>query len=80
MSSVIIMVVYVSVSLPWSIRLRSARRVTLPNGMVWRFFEANAYLSYGAEDLAKAGVPDVKAWSTTIARYLPGIGIGLSKI
>jgi amino acid transporter len=53
--------------------------VTLPNGNVWSFFEAYSYLSYGNGNLAKAGVPAVKAWTTTIAAFT-GIGMGLSSL
>ena len=77
LSSVIIMVVYVSVSSLAAYASAALGRVTLPNGNVWSFFEAYAYLSYGAGDLAKAGVPAIKAWSTTIAG-MTGIGVGLS--
>jgi len=54
-------------------------RVTLPNGDVWSFFEAYAYMSYGAGHLANTGLPVIKAWSTTIAG-MTGIGLGLSNL
>src|SRR5208282_6075506 len=53
LSSVIIMVVYVSVSSLAAYASAALGRVTLPNGDIWSFFEAYAYLSYGAGDLAK---------------------------
>ncbi len=54
-------------------------RVTLPNGNTWSFFEAYSYLSYGGGDLAKAGVPAIKAWTTTVAA-MTGIGLNLSSL
>ncbi|HUK50463.1 MAG TPA: APC family permease [Terriglobales bacterium] len=78
-SSVFIMVVYMAVSSAGAFAAASLGKVTLPNGNTWSFFEAYSYLSYGAGDLAKAGVPAVKAWTTTIAA-LTGIGLGLSEL
>jgi amino acid transporter len=79
LSSVIIIIVYVTVSSLAAYASAAVGRVTLPNGDVWSFFEAYAYLSYGGGSLAKAGLPVVKAWSTTIAG-ITGIGLGLSSL
>ena len=79
LSSVIIIIVYVTVSSLAAYASAAVGRVTLPNGDVWSFFEAYAYLSYGGGHLATAGVPVVKAWSTTIAG-ITGIGLGLSSL
>lgn len=79
LSSVIIIVMYVLVSGLAAYAASSLGRVTLPNGNTWSFFEAYAYLSYGAGDLTKAGVPAIKAWSTTLAG-MTGIGLGLSNL
>jgi amino acid transporter len=46
---------------------------------VWSFFEAYAFLSYGAGHLSGTGIPVIKAWSTTIAG-MTGIGLGLSSL
>jgi amino acid transporter len=54
-------------------------RVTLPNGDVWSFFEAYAYMSYGAGHLSGTGLPLIKAWSTGIAATT-GIGLGLASL
>ena len=78
-SSLIIMAVYVLVSSLTAYAASSIGRVTLPNGDVWSFFDAYAYLSYGGGDLAKAGVPAIKAWSTTIAA-VTGIGMNLAPL
>ena len=75
-SSVIIMSMYMIVSSFAAYAASALGRVTLPNGNVWSFFEAYSYLSYGGGNLATAGVPAVKAWTTTIAAFT-GIGMGL---
>jgi APA family basic amino acid/polyamine antiporter len=79
LSSIIIMVSYMVVSSLGAFSTAALGRVTLPNGNVWSFFEAYSYLSYGAGDLAKASVPAVKAWTTTVAA-LTGIGLGLGTL
>ena len=79
LSSVIIMVAYMVVSSLGAYAAAALGRVTLPNGNTWSFFEAYSWLSYGGGDLAKAGVPAVKAWTTTIAAFT-GIGLGLSSL
>jgi len=75
-SSVIIMSMYMIVSSFAAYAASALGRVTLPNGNIWSFFEAYSYLSYGGGNLATAGVPAVKAWTTTIAAFT-GIGMGL---
>ena len=79
LSSVVIMLTYMTVSSLGAFSTAALGRVTLPNGNVWSFFEAYSYLSYGAGNLAQAGVPAVKAWTTTVAA-LTGIGLGLSTL
>jgi len=79
LSSVIIMVAYMVVSGLGAYATAALGRVTLPNGNVWSFFEAYSYLSYGGGDLAKAGVPAIKAWTTTVAA-MTGIGLNLSSL
>jgi amino acid transporter len=78
-SSVIIMVAYMVVSGLGAYATSALGRTTLPNGNTWTFFEAYSYLSYGGGDLAKAGVPAIKAWTTTVAA-MTGIGMGLSSL
>ena len=78
-SSVIIMVAYMVVSGLGAYATAALGRTTLPNGNTWTFFEAYSYLSYGGGNLAKAGVPAIKAWTTTIAA-MTGIGMGLSSL
>jgi amino acid transporter len=79
LSSCIIIFMYVLVSSLAAFASAGLGRVTLPNGDVWSFFEAYAYMSYGAGHLAKTGLPLIKAWSTTIAG-MTGIGLGLSSL
>jgi amino acid transporter len=79
LASVIIMVSYMVVSSLAAYAAAALGRVTLPNGNVWSFFEAYSFLSYGAGDLAKAGVPSVKAWTTTVAAFT-GIGLNLASL
>jgi len=79
LSSIVIMVAYMVVSSAGAFAASSLGRVTLTNGNTWSFFEAYSYLSYGGGNLAKAGVPAVKAWTTTIAAFT-GIGLGLSSL
>jgi len=79
LSSVIIIFMYVLVSSLAAYASAGLGRVTLPNGDVWSFFEAYAYMSYGAGHLANTGLPVIKAWSTTIAG-MTGIGLGLSNL
>ncbi len=79
LSSIVIMVAYMVVSSAGAFAASSLGRVTLANGNTWSFFEAYSYLSYGGGNLAKAGVPAVKAWTTTIAAFT-GIGLGLSSL
>jgi amino acid transporter len=79
LSSVIIIVVYMIVSSLAAFSSTALARVTLPNGDVWSFFEAYAYLSYGGGHLSGTGLPLIKAWSTTIAG-MTGIGLGLSSL
>jgi len=80
LSSVVIIIMYVTVSSLAAYASAAVGRVTLPNGDVWSFFESYAYMSYGGGSLAKAGtIPVVKAWSTTIAG-ITGIGLGLSSL
>jgi amino acid transporter len=77
LSSCIIIFMYVLVSSLAAFASAALGRVTLPNGNVWSFFEAYAYMSYGAGSLSKAAtLPLIKAWSTTIAGMV-GIGMGL---
>ena len=78
-SSVIIMVAYMVVSGLGAYATAALGRITLPNGHTWTFFEAYSWLSYGGGDLAKAGVPAIKAWTTTIAA-MTGIGLGLAPL
>jgi basic amino acid/polyamine antiporter, APA family len=78
-SSVVIMVVYMVVSSFGAFAAASLGRTTLPNGDTWTFFEAYSWLSYGSGSLTQAGVPAVKAWTTTIAAFT-GIGLGLSSL
>ncbi len=78
-SSVIIMVAYMVVSGLGAYATAALGRTTLPNGNTWTFFEAYSYLSYGGGDLAKAGVPAIKAWTTTVAA-MTGIGMNLSSL
>jgi len=79
LSSFVIIVMYVLVSSLAAFASSALGRVTLPNGNVWSFFEAYAYMSYGAGHLANTGLPLIKAWSTTIAG-MTGIGLGLSSL
>ncbi len=79
LSSVIIMVAYMTVSSFGAFATSALARTTLPNGNTWSFFEAYSYLSYGGGNLAKAGVPAIKAWTTTVAA-MTGIGLGLSSL
>ncbi|MGA2971352.1 MAG: APC family permease [Candidatus Bathyarchaeia archaeon] len=79
LSSVIIMVAYMVVSGLGAYATAALGRVTLPNGNIWSFFEAYSYLSYGGGNLAKAGVPAIKAWTTTVAA-MTGIGLNLSSL
>ncbi len=79
LSSVIIMVMYMTVSSFGAFATSALARTTLPNGNTWSFFEAYSYLSYGGGDLAKAGVPAIKAWTTTIGA-MTGIGLGLGSL
>jgi amino acid transporter len=79
LSSVIIIVMYVLVSSLAAYASAAVGRVTLANGDVWSFFEAYAYMSYGAGHLSGTGLPLIKAWSTTIAG-ITGIGLGLSNL
>ncbi len=78
-SSVIIMVAYMTVSSFGAYATSALGRTTLPNGNTWSFFEAYSYLSYGGGNLAKAGVPAIKAWTTTVAA-MTGIGLGLGSL
>jgi amino acid transporter len=78
-SSVIIMVTYMVVSSAGAYAAAALGRTTLPNGNTWTFFEAYSFLSYGGGSLAKAGVPAVVAWTTTIAAFT-GIGLGLGAL
>ncbi len=79
LSSVIIMVAYMVVSGLGAYATAALGRTTLPNGNTWSFFEAYSYLSYGGGNLAKAGVPAIKAWTTTVAA-MTGIGLNLSSL
>jgi APA family basic amino acid/polyamine antiporter len=79
LSSVIIMVAYMIVSGLGAYASAALGRTTLPNGDTWSFFEAYSFLSYGGGNLAKAGVPAISAWTTTIAA-MTGIGMGLSSL
>jgi amino acid transporter len=79
LSSIIIIFLYVLVSSLAAFASAAVGRVTLPNGDVWSFFEAYAYMSYGAGHLSGTGLPLIKAWSTTIAATT-GIGLGLSSL
>ena len=79
LSSVIIMVAYMVVSGLGAYATAALGRTTLPNGNTWSFFEAYSYLSYGKGNLAKAGVPAIKAWTTTVAA-MTGIGLNLSSL
>lgn len=79
LSSVIIVVAYMVVSGAGAYATSALGRTTLPNGNTWSFFEAYSYLSYGGGNLAKAGVPAIKAWTTTVAA-MTGIGLGLSSL
>ncbi len=76
-SSVIIMVAYMTVSGLGAYAAAALGRITLPNGNTWSFFEAYSWLSYGAGNIAPTGLP--KAWTTTIAA-LTGIGMGLPSL
>jgi len=78
-SSVVIMVMYMLVSSLAAYAAAALGRVTLSNGNTWSFFEAYSYLSYGAGNLATAGVPAVKAWTTTIAAFT-GLGLNLGTL
>jgi amino acid transporter len=77
-SSIVIMAMYMIVSSFAAFATAALGRTTV-NGNVWTFFEAYSYLSYGAGNLATAGVPAVKAWTTTIAAFT-GIGVGLAPL
>jgi amino acid transporter len=79
LSSVIILCMYVLVSSLAAYGSAALAKVTLPNGDVWSFFEAYAWMSYGGGHLANTGLPLIKAWSTTIAATT-GIGLGLSSL
>jgi len=79
LSSCIIIFLYVLVSSLAAFATSALGRVTLANGDVWSYFEAYAYLSYGAGHLASTGLPLIKAWSTTVAA-ITGIGLGLSSL
>jgi amino acid transporter len=79
MSSCVIIFLYVLVSSLAAFSTAALGRVTLPNGDVWSFFEAYAYMSYGGGHLSGTGLPLIKAWSTTIAG-MTGIGLGLSSL
>lgn len=76
-SSVVIMVAYVTVSSFGAFAASALGRVTLPNGNTWSFFEAYSWLSYGGGNLAPTGLP--RAWTTTIAA-MTGIGMGLGTL
>ncbi len=78
-ASVIIIAAYVTVSSFGAFATNALGRTTLANGNTWSFFEAYSFLSYGGGDLAKAGVPAIKSWTTTIAA-MTGIGLGLSSL
>jgi len=78
-ASLIIMAMYISTSSLTSYAASAVGRVTLPNGHTWSFFDAYAFLSYGAGSLTKAGVPAIKAWTTTMAA-MTGVGLGLSSL
>jgi len=77
LSSVVIMAMYVIVSSFGAYATAAVGRITLPNGHTWSLFEAYAWLSYGAGNLAPTGLP--RAWTTTIAAFT-GIGMGLSSL
>jgi len=79
LSSLVIIFLYVLVSSLAAFATSALGRVTLPNGDVWSFFEAYAYMSYGAGTLHGTGLPLIKAWSTTIAATT-GIGLGLASL
>jgi amino acid transporter len=79
LSSFVIIIMYVLVSSLAAYATAALGRITLPNGNVWSFFEAYAYMSYGAGHLKNTGLPLIKAWSTTIAG-MTGIGLGLSSL
>jgi amino acid transporter len=79
LSSCIIIVVYVVVSSFAAYASAAVGRTTLPNGNIWSFFEAYAYMSYGAGTLTNTGLPLIKAWTTTIAG-MTGIGLGLGSL
>ena len=78
LSSVVIMLTYMVVSSLGAFATAALGR-TVVNGNTWTFFEAYSYLSYGAGNLGAAGVPAVKAWTTTIAA-LTGIGLNLGTL
>ena len=78
-ASLIIMAMYISTSSLTSYASAAVGRVTLPNGHTWSFFDAYAFLSYGAGSLTKAGLPAIKAWTTTVAA-MTGVGLGLSTL
>jgi len=74
-ASVIIILVYLSIS---SLTYAASKLAVTPDGK-WSFFSAYAYLSYGGGSLADAGLPAIKAWTTTIAGF-SGAGLGLASL
>jgi basic amino acid/polyamine antiporter, APA family len=75
-SSLVIMTMYVVVSSLGAFATAAVGR-TIVNGHQWSFFEAYAWLSYGAGDLTPTLLP--RAWTTTVAAFT-GIGMGLSSL
>ena len=82
-ASVIIIIMYVTNSALSSYAAAAIDKVTLPNGHVWSFFDAYAFLSWGPGKgpaaLATAGVPTIRVWTTVVAA-LTGTGLGLNSL
>ena len=83
LASIIIIVMYVTNSALSSYAASAIGITTLPNGHVWSFFDAYAYLSWGpgkgVHALATAGVPAIRVWTTVVAG-LTGLGMGLGML
>jgi len=81
-ASVIIIIMYVTNSALSAYASAAIDVTTLPNGHVYSFFDAYAFLSWGGKwgaSLSAAGVPTIRVWTTVIAA-MTGIGMNLSSL
>jgi len=76
LASVLIIALYVSISVVAADSIKGLATVTTTSGNTYSLLSAWSYLSYGGGDLVKAGLPNVKLWTTTVAG-LTGSGINL---